>query len=245
MTEFNPKSLIKLLDYTSLNDTDTQNSITDFCAKAETQLGNVAAVCVYPQFVHLAKSILINSSIHIATVINFPSGHAPVFECRTAIKQAIDAGADEIDAVIPYQLFLEGNTSIIAEYVTAYRDACGTDALLKVILETGAYQNPEQISDASHKAIEAGADFIKTSTGKIAEGASLTAAGAILNVIKKCSLSITSKQKSIGLKISGGVSSIAQAESYYLLAAKIMGYDWISANTFRIGSSRLLPALLI
>lgn len=253
-----PEKLIRLLDYTSLNDTDTPESITEFCHQAETPLGPVAAVCVYPQFVNLAKSILMDTSIPVATVINFPFGNESLESCYTAIKQAINSGATEIDAVIPYQLFLAGNEQVITEYVEAYRDACSENILLKIILETGALQKPEQIAEASLQAINAGADFIKTSTGKISQGASLEAAAIILETIKIYQSELTSvsldinhgstahfsnKKRPLGLKISGGISSIPQAETYYQLATHLMGQHWVSPATFRIGSSRLLACV--
>lgn len=254
---YHPSQLIKCLDYTSLNETDTVESITQFCHQAENKWGKVAAVCVYPQYVSLAESILRNTGIKIATVVNFPLGNESVENCYAAIKQAINSGASEIDAVIPYQLFLSGHHQVITEYVQAYREACAYPVLLKIILETGMYQHVDQIAHASELAINAGADFIKTSTGKVPQGASLQAATAILTTIKSYqstftqSISVSDKNSAIffdkhpvGIKISGGISSIPQAEAYYHLAEDIMGANWVSPGTFRMGSSRLLAMLL-
>lgn len=229
--------IISLIDLTSLNDNDTEQSILQLCAKATTTLGNVAAVCVYPQFVKTANSALQNTSIKIATVANFPHGNDDHASVLNSIKQSITDGANEIDVVMPYQTFLAGDKNTVHEFLQACKQICGAHIPLKVILETGAIQDAALINEATKVAIEAGADFIKTSTGKIPIGATLEAATAILLAIKHT-------ERHVGLKVSGGVRTAEQAIQYLHLAELMMGQDWISPKNFRIGASGLVDVLL-
>lgn len=226
--------LFSLLDLTSLNEEDTETSIEALCQKAYGPLGEVAAVCIYPQFISAAReSLRTHPTIKIATVANFPSGTLPLEHVLTEIKTALTAGANEIDVVMPYPAYLAGDTNVLAPFVTACKQACG-DYVLKVILESGAFNNQQQLADASRTAIVAGADFIKTSTGKIAEGATPAAAETMLNVIRELH-----PTHPAGFKAAGGIRTPEQANTYVQLAAKIMGKHWISPATFRIGTSRL------
>lgn len=229
--------IIPFLDLTSLNDTDDGKIIAKLCVRAQTQHGNVAAVCIYPQFVTLAKKILQYTKIKVATVANFPHSDSSISSVILAIKQSIEDGADEVDVVIPYQDFLiHKDKNSLATFVNNCKAACGNHTL-KVILETGALNDLELIYSASLAAICGGADFLKTSTGKITVNATLQAAAMMLSAIKE-------NKSHCGFKASGGIRTLEQANSYLALAAQICGAEWISANHFRIGASSLLDDLL-
>lgn len=231
--------LYSLLDLTSLNETDDAKAIDKLCEKANTPLGHVAAICIYPQFIAQVKQFLGNNSpIKIATVCNFPQGQTPLNIVLDEINAAIEKGADEIDVVMPYHDFINGNYEAVEKFVAACKKTCG-QKLLKVILETGFLQKPEIIAKASQDVILAGADFIKTSTGKIPEGATLEAATLMLTSIRDLKMNRT-----VGFKAAGGVRTEAQAVAYLQLTDKLMGETWANPNTFRIGASQLANELL-
>ncbi len=231
-----------LIDLTSLNDDDNESHIAAFCAKAHTPFGHVAAVCVYPQFVRLVAAEFANSPIKTATVVNFPSGDESLETTLVEIGRAIQDGAQEIDVVFPYTRYMAGEHQYAHQFVAACKAACGTDALLKVILETGALIEPGIIAEAAYESLTAGADFIKTSTGKMAGGATPEAAVVMLLVIKH----VTSQLKRrLGIKLSGGIKELAQAAQYLELADHIMGRDWVTPATFRIGASQLVDRLAV
>src|SRR5262245_46901289 len=165
------KRALGLLDLTSLNDGDTPAVVEKLCAKAVTKFGSVAAVCIWPRFTEVAKRKLGDSKIHLAVVNNFPHGSTDTKTAAADARAAIAAGADEIDTVLPYRAFLDGNKSAARDLVAAVREACGNRARLKVILETCVLATGSNIAEASALAIDAGADFIKTSTGKLQYGA--------------------------------------------------------------------------
>ncbi len=230
------KNLIPLLDLTSLNDTDTTDSITAFCRKAQTPFGHVASVCIYPKFVPLVLREL-NGAVKITTVINFPSGNNDINLVSNEIKRALNAGADEIDVVFPYREFLKENIKDCAAFLETVRNLCPQNNTLKIILETGEYPSSRQISQATQLCIEYGVDFIKTSTGKTKISATPEAANVILETIK-------ASQKEIGFKASGGIRTIEEAKKYLILANAIMGPDWVTPEHFRIGASSLLNNLI-
>ncbi len=233
--------LIGLIDLTSLNDSDTEASIASFCEKAQTSFGHVAAVCIYPRFVREVATQFAGTPIKTATVVNFPEGTASLETVMIEIGRSLQDGAQEIDVVFPYVRFLAGEKQYTHSFVQACKAACGESATLKVILETGALVEPGIIADASYEALSAGADFIKTSTGKIAGGATLEAAAAMLLVIKHIMPQI---KRPVGLKVSGGIRDVAQAALYVELADKIMGREWVTADTFRIGASKLVDEMI-
>lgn len=232
---FNFKELIPYIDLTSLNETDTFESITTFCQKAVTPFGTVAAICVYPQFVQQVVSI--HPDIPVATVINFPSGNEELNHVCEQIAQSIEKGASEIDVVFPYQSYVQGRREEAIRFIGACKKQVG-NILLKVILETGALKNLTLIKQAAQAVIQAGADFVKTSTGKIAIGATLEAARSILSAIQETC-------RPVGLKVSGGIKEPNQALEYLDLVKEVMGKNWVSPKTFRIGSSQLIDKLLI
>ncbi len=241
--EFNPaliRRILGLVDLTSLNATDTQASIAAFFEKAQTSFGHVAAVCVYPQFVRFAADEFSGTPIRVATVANFPEGTSSLESVLLEIGRALEDGAREIDVVFPYQRYLAGEQQAIRQFIADCKAACGDQVILKVILETGVLLDLAIIADASLAALTAGADFIKTSTGKIAEGATFQAAATMLLVIKHVQPKL---HRPVGIKISGGVRDIQQAAQYIELADNVMDRDWVAPNTFRIGASKLISTL--
>jgi deoxyribose-phosphate aldolase len=229
---------IPLIDLTSLNDDDSDERIARLCAAATTPFGAVAAVCVYGRFVAMARRHLEGSAVRIASVANFPAGTASVADTASEVRELIAAGAEEVDVVIPYGRFLVGEDGPARELLVACRKACGSGTTLKAILETGAYgEDRARITEAAELAIAGGADFIKTSTGKIAVGATPLAAGCILEAIRRSG-------SPVGLKVSDGIRDASQAAAYLALADRIMGPGWARPQTFRFGVSRLLDDLV-
>lgn len=229
--------LFSLIDLTSLNDADTESTISALCKKAVSREGHyVAAVCVYPQFVSHAKKLLAQTPVKIATVANFPFATDPLEHVISEIKKSVQNGAQEIDVVFPYQQYLSGEKESSYDFIRACKAACGESVLLKVILETGALENLSNVTEVSYNVCHAGADFLKTSTGKIPVGATPDAAEAMLKTIKKIS-------RPIGFKVSGGVRTLEQAAVYIELATQIMGVTWVTPRHFRIGASQLVDAI--
>lgn len=231
--------ILGLIDLTSLNDDDNEDKIIKLCNIAHTTYGDVAAICIYSRFIPVAKVALHQSrlNIPIATVVNFPHGSSDIELALYEIQLAIARGADEIDLVFPYHYFKNGNFKVCHTMLNQAKQICG-DKLLKVILETGELKTAELITKASQISIECGADFIKTSTGKVAVNATLTAAEVMLNVIH-------ASGGGCGFKASGGIRTVIEALQYVDLATKIMGQDWVSPKTFRLGASALLNDVLL
>jgi len=230
------KILISCLDLTSLGKHDTEYQIEDLCAKAETPYGHVAAVCVWPQFVALARKKLKTTPVKIATVVNFPHGGTDNNKLRAEIKQALKFGADEIDAVFPYHDFLDGNLDTCERFLDTVTETCG-DHTTKIILETGELVKTTAIASATQLCLNHGVGFIKTSTGKTPVSATPEAANTILETI-------ASSRRKAGFKASGGIRTIEDAKKYLILAQTIMGSNWISSEHLRIGASSLLDNLL-
>ncbi|MBO1271519.1 deoxyribose-phosphate aldolase [Shewanella sp. 4t3-1-2LB] len=234
------RQAIRLMDLTTLNDDDTEQKVIALCHKAQTPAGNTAAVCVYPRFVPIARKTLNSigaTDVKVATVTNFPHGNDDLDIALLETKAAVAYGADEVDVVFPYRALMAGNETIGYELVKACKQACGKQALLKVIIESGELQDPALIRKASEIAIDAGADFIKTSTGKVPVNATIEAAEIMLTVISE-------KNPQVGFKPAGGVRDAAQAAEFLGVAQRILGADWISPRTFRFGASSLLTNLL-
>ncbi|MCD8475559.1 MAG: deoxyribose-phosphate aldolase [Shewanella fodinae] len=234
------RQAIRLMDLTTLNDDDTEQKVIALCHKAKTPAGNTAAVCVYPRFVPIARKTLNSigaTDVKVATVTNFPHGNDDLDIALLETKAAVAYGADEVDVVFPYRALMAGNETIGYELVKACKQACGKQALLKVIIESGELQDPALIRKASEIAIDAGADFIKTSTGKVPVNATIEAAEIMLTVISE-------KNPQVGFKPAGGVRDAAQAAEFLGVAQRILGADWISPRTFRFGASSLLTNLL-
>ncbi|MFZ2315239.1 MAG: deoxyribose-phosphate aldolase [Gammaproteobacteria bacterium] len=235
------QKIMSLIDLTSLNESDTDADVAALFEKAHNILGHVAAVCIYPQFVSLAATQFAGSPVKVATVVNFPNGDHSLKIVLTEINRALQSGAQEIDVVFPYERYLAGERQYVKTFVETCKAACGHAVTLKVILETGALSDLAVIADASYDVLAAGADFIKTSTGKIAEGATLEAVATMLLVIKHIN---TQLKHPVGLKVSGGVRTIEQAAQFVKLAESILGSSWLSPARLRLGVSKLVDALL-
>lgn len=232
---------LALMDLTSLNDSDTDATIEALCQQLKTPYGNPAAVCVYPQFIVTAQRALtahkLNELVKIATVTNFPNGGDDIMAAARETRDAVASGAHEVDVVFPYRALIAGDEETGLELVEMCKAACAGQALLKVIIESGELKEPALIKRASELAIEGGADFIKTSTGKVATNATLEAAEIMLNAIK-------ASGKDVGFKAAGGVRTTQEAAEYLALASKIMGSAWVTPAHFRFGASSLLGNLL-
>ena len=197
-------------------------------------------MCVWPEFVARCSELLAGSEVRVATVVNFPSGGEGADEVVAMARAALADGADDIDLVLPYRAFLDGDADSAGRMVEVVAAEIASPKLLKVILESGAYAGPDAVAAAAHLAISNGADFVKTSTGKIAAGASLTAARAMLGEIRVA----TEAGRTVGLKPSGGIRTSDEAFAYIDLADELMGQGWAAPATFRFGASGLLDALL-
>ena len=226
---------LPLLDLTDLGDACTAASIEDLCGRARSS--GVAAVCVWPHFVAASVRALRASGVRVATVINFPEGSEAVARTVAETQATLADGADEIDLVLPYRALMRGDVESARAMVEAVRAACA-GRLLKVILETGELEDPDLIAQAGRLSLEAGADFIKTSTGKTAVSATLPAAEIMLGAIR------ARGGRAVGLKVSGGLRRVEDAAAYLALADRIMGPDWVSPTTFRIGASALHAELV-
>ena len=231
------KRALPLLDLTSLNDDDDDATVDRLCGRATGAYGQVAAVCVWPRFIARCREALAGSSVRIAAVANFPEGALDIPAAVAEVEAAAAAGAHEVDLVWPYPAWLDGQRTAAGDLVAACKAACGAERTLKVILETGRLRSPENIAAASRDAIAAGADFIKTSTGKTEVSATLEAAEIMLAAIEHCG-------RPVGFKAAGGIRTTAQAGAYLALADRIMGLDWARPATFRFGASGLLDDLL-
>ena len=238
MTPQTARRAIGLLDLTSLGDGDTERMIDDLCAKAVTPFGPVAAVCVWPRFVAQARRRLAGAPVKIATVINFPHGDDDPAAVAAATRAAVANGAQEIDVVAPWRRFLDGDEARAEQVLRACRAACGVGVGLKVIVESGAFGDMAALRRLCDAALAAGADFLKTSTGKREPGASLAASAVFYDAI-------AAADSRAGVKISGGVRDCAQAEAYLAQAASRKGDSWATPATFRFGASALLDALLV
>ncbi|MDR2907977.1 MAG: deoxyribose-phosphate aldolase [Bacteroidales bacterium] len=226
------------IDLTTLEGADTKEKVVTLCNKAKHH--QTAAICVYPPFAKIVREQLAGTTIQTACVAGaFPSGQSPIHVKTSEVAYAIEQGAQEIDMVISRGTFLEGDYATVGAEIKAIKEACGA-VHLKVILETGELQTPENIKLASEIAIANGADFIKTSTGKIPVAATPEAATVMLHVIKEHYQKTGNK---IGFKPAGGISKPADAEIYVNLVRDILGEEWLRPELFRIGASRLVDAL--
>lgn len=233
------KQIFSCIDLTSLNDSDTIESIHQFSKKARVGSHQVAAVCVYPKFLP-AVSCLREQGIRLATVVNFPEGLCDSGRTCEEIQFALSSGADEIDLVFPYKDYLSGRLENVMQFLLACRKAA-SKVLLKVIIETGAFSDICDVLNAAVLCYETGADFTKTSTGKIAQGASLKTAAALCYAANHCQ---TFSSRTLGVKVSGGIKTVDQAISYFVLAREFMGENTIGAKRFRIGASQLVDSLM-
>ncbi|KZM48386.1 deoxyribose-phosphate aldolase [Labrenzia sp. OB1] len=238
----NAKRALGLIDLTNLNEDCTAADITALSARTVTDHGSVAAVCVWPRFVAQAAQELKGTGVKVATVVNFPAGEDDTDTVVAQAEQALAVGADEIDLVMNFKAFTAGRKGYAEEQIIRVKTVIPEPAVLKVILETGEIGDPLLIHAASNVAISAGADFIKTSTGKVAVNATLEAAEIMLTAIEEARRD--NAERVIGFKPAGGIRTSEDAASYLALADRIMGHNWASASTFRFGASGLLDALI-
>lgn len=243
---------ISMIDLTTLEGMDTQGKVRALCAKGmrpdptDRSVPSVAAICVYGDLVGVAKRALKGSAVHVAAVATaFPSGRASAKVKLADTADAIAAGADEIDMVIDRGAFLSGNYLAVFDEITAIRIACGNGkkrAHLKVILETGELQTYDNVRRAAWLAMLAGADFIKTSTGKIAPAATLPVTMIMLEAVRDFR-EATGRQ--VGVKPAGGIRTAKDAIKNLVLVNEIAGEDWLDPAWFRLGASSLLNDLLL
>lgn len=226
------------LDLTSLNPQDTERTVTDLCRRAQTRFGPVAAVCVWPQLAAAARACL-PDQIAVAAVANFPHGGADIAAALRDTAQIVQAGAQEVDLVLPYRSLLAGDEATVRALLAAVRAAC-PGLTLKVILETGELQQPELILRACQLSLAAGADFLKTSTGKTPVGATPEAARTLLAAI---AADPGSRQR-VGFKASGGIRTLADASVYLALTREWLGAEALTPRRFRLGASSLLDDIV-
>ncbi len=228
---------LPLVDLTNLDDGCTPADIGALAARGRTSFGPVAALCIWPRFVRQAAGLMAGSGIAIATVVNFPEGGEDVAAVLQETETALADGAGEIDLVWPCHAFMTGDRRTAAAMVGQVAERIAGRARLKVILETGAMNGAEMIRQAAVLALASGADMIKTSTGKIATGATPEAASSMFEAI-------AAAPHPAGFKASGGIRTTADAAIYLAIADKAMGPGWVSPATFRFGASGLLDDLL-
>jgi deoxyribose-phosphate aldolase len=228
--------LLATIDLTSLGEDDRPEAIQALCAKAAASAVRPAAVCIFPEHVFAAREALDAAGatgIAVATVVNFPDGASEAGRALAETRRALAAGADEIDLVFPWRAYRAGDREAGPIMVRQCKAACGA-RLLKAIIESGELADPLVIREMSLAAVDAGADFVKTSTGRARVGATPEAARAILESLRERGRG--------GFKASGGIRTMAQARTYFELAERICGTGWATPARFRIGTSSTLGA---
>jgi len=225
---------LRCLDLTSLNDGDTEADIAKLCDRAQGPFGAVAAVCAWPRLASFARARL-PVHIAVAAVANFPAGGTDVQAALRDVRQIVEAGAQEVDVVLPWRALQSGDEAPALALLRAVRDA-SVGLILKVILETGELHEPALIDRAARLALDCGADFLKTSTGKTPVGATPAAAERLLQAIAGDGR----VHDRAGLKVSGGIRRVADAAPYLQLCARHLGEAALQPQRFRIGASSLL-----
>lgn len=229
--------IVSLIDLTDLSNDHSASGIDDLVARAAAH--HTAAVCVWPEFVAQCAEHLQGTGVSVATVVNFPAGDADAGDVGRAVASSLAAGADDIDVVLPYRAMLDGDLARVGDVLSAAAAGVSSadGAHLKVILETGVLVEPAIIRAASELAIACGAHFIKTSTGKTDVGATLDAVDVMLQAIIE-------QGGHVGIKPSGGIRTVADAEAYLELIERHLGNTWVSPHTVRFGASGLLADAL-
>ena len=241
------KTIFQSIDFTTLEAFDNEAKINDFCAKAlafpkQEPYLSVPAICIYSPFIRQAKQLLKGSGIRVATVACcFPSGQMPFDLKVKEVEYCVNEGADDVDMVISRGTFLAGRYDEVFNEIKTIKATCGDKAHLKVILETGELKTVENIRKASELAILAGADFIKTSTGKVPVAATPLAAIVMIDTIKEY---YETTGKKVGFKPAGGMKTPEDALTYYYLVKNILGDEWLNPSLFRVGTSRLAGLIL-
>ncbi len=242
------KTVLSMIDLTTLEGADTENKVRQLCTKAMhlhenySDLPTVAAVCVYPTLVKVAKESLKGSGVKVASVATaFPAGQSTLEVKIADTKYAVDNGADEIDMVISRGKFHEGEYNFVFDEIATIKEACGK-ARLKVILETGELGTFDAVRRVSDIAMYAGADFIKTSTGKISPAATMPVVLCMLEAIRDYYFETG---RMVGMKPAGGISTAKSALHYLVMVKEVMGEDWLNNHWFRFGASRLANDVLM
>lgn len=242
------KLALSMIDHTTLEGKDSKGKVEQLCSKAKMpctlipDLPSVAAVCVYPSMIATAKKALQGSSVKVASVAtSFPSGMSNLSIKLNETKYAVEQGADEIDMVISRGEFLKGNYSYVYDEIASVKEACG-DAHLKVILETGELETLGNVRKASDLAMHAGADFIKTSTGKVSPAATQPVTLVMLEAIRDFH---TKTGTMIGMKPAGGIRKAKEALQYLVIVKETLGNDWLTPDFFRFGASSLTNDILM
>ena len=242
------KLAISMMDLTTLEGKDTPGKVAFLCRKAMQPLGDrydvpsCAAVCVYPNLVRAAKKFLGDSGVKVASVATaFPTGLMPLRLKLEEVRSAARDGADEIDMVIDRGVFLAGDHARIADEIAATKEACG-EAHLKVILETGELQTYDNVRVASDIGMRSGADFIKTSTGKVSPAATMPVTLVMLEAIRDYFYETGIR---IGMKPAGGIKTAKQALAYLVMVKETLGDDWLTPDLFRFGASTLANDVLM
>ncbi len=225
------------LDLTSLNDDDDARAIDALCAKAASRFGHVAAVCVWPRFVAQARAVL-PPPIAVAAVANFPDGALDEARALADTQTIVDAGGDEVDLVLPWRAMQDGRAAEAASLVARVRAACA-GARLKLIIESGELACEQAVQQACRIGLDAGVDFLKTSTGKTAHGASLAAARTMMSAI-----AAHPRGAAVGFKAAGGIRTVADAAAYITLARQLLGPGAATPLRLRFGASGLLGDIL-
>jgi deoxyribose-phosphate aldolase len=238
---------ISMIDLTTLEGADTDGKVRQLCAKAvrpepaDATVPAVAAVCVYPDLVATARAALRGTTVAVASVATaFPSGRASLAVKLADVQDAVAAGAQEVDMVIDRGAFLQGQVGTVAEEIVAVKSACGA-AHLKVILETGELATYDNVRRAAWLSMLAGADFVKTSTGKVAPAATVPVAIVLLEAVRDFS-ALTGR--AVGVKVAGGIRTSKDAIRYLVAVNETVGSGWLTASLFRLGASSLLNDLL-
>jgi deoxyribose-phosphate aldolase len=239
---------IRMMDLTTLEGKDTEGKVRALCAKgmhpdpADPTIPSVAAICIYPSHIALAKQALAGSTVKVAAVsTGFPAGQTYTDVKLLETRQAAEAGADEIDMVIDRAAFLEGDYRHVFDEIVAVKEACG-DAHLKVILETGELETYDNVRRASVLAMAAGADFIKTSTGKVTPAATLPVTLVMLEAIRDFH---RRTGRVVGMKPAGGIRTAKEAIGYLVVLYETLGPRWMTPDLFRFGASSLLNDVLM
>ena len=239
---------VRMIDLTTLEGADTPGKVAALCSKAvrpdpvDTTVPSVAAVCIYPNLVPTAVARLRDTSVKVASVATaFPSGQSPLEGKLAEVREVVEAGADEVDMVIDRGAFLSGRYAKVYDEIVRVKEACG-EAHLKVILETGELGTYDNVRRASLLAMAAGADFIKTSTGKVTPAATLPVTLCMLEAIRDV---YEETGRMVGMKAAGGIRQAKQAVQYLVVLHETLGLQWLTPDLFRLGASTLLNDVLM
>ncbi len=239
---------VRMIDLTTLEGADTPGKVAALCSKAvrpdpvDTSVPSVAAVCVYPNLVPTAVARLRDTSVKVASVATgFPSGQTQLETKLAEVREVVEAGADEVDMVIDRGAFLSGRYAKVYDEIVRVKEACG-EAHLKVILETGELGTYDNVRRASLLAMAAGADFIKTSTGKVTPAATLPVTLCMLEAIRDV---YEETGRMVGMKAAGGIRQAKQAVQYLVVLHETLGLQWLTPDLFRLGASTLLNDVLM